>query len=76
MEGKKDTRLSPTMIRKLRDRLGVTQGEFGMFIGVTACTVYWWECGKFEPSEMHRELIIDLRKLGRREVKKVLKGAV
>lgn len=70
---KKDTRLSPVMIKKLRAKLNVTQSEFGELVGVSKCTVYWWEIGKYIPSEENRQLIIDLRKVGRRDVKKVLK---
>jgi putative transcriptional regulator len=44
-------------IRRVRERLGVSQTVFAELIGASASTVRAWERGVREPSEMARRLI-------------------
>jgi hypothetical protein len=40
--------------------------------GVTVGAVYQWETGKFVPKDEKKAVLVSLRKLGRREVKRLL----
>jgi len=39
-------------IKELRFRLGMTQEQFAMELGVTVASVYRWETGKATPSPL------------------------
>ena len=68
----KVARLSPGLIKKLRKRLGITQGELATLVGVSTSAVGFWEYGKAKPEGHNREALVALRKLGRREVRGIL----
>ena len=68
----KVARLSPGLIKKLRARLGITQGKLATLVGVSASAVGSWEYGKAKPEGRNREALVALRKLGRREVARIL----
>jgi DNA-binding transcriptional regulator YiaG len=68
----KAARLSPDLIKKLRARLGITQGELATLVGVSTSAVGSWEYGKAKPEGHNREALVALRKLGRREVRGIL----
>jgi DNA-binding transcriptional regulator YiaG len=68
----KVSRFSPRLIRSLRGHLGLTQKELAILTGVTVGAVHLWESGQFKPSEKKKAVIVALRKLGRREVKKLV----
>jgi len=65
-------RLSPGLIKKLRARLGITQGELATLVGVSHSAVCSWEYGKARPEGHNREALVALRRLGRREVRGIL----
>ena len=65
-------RISPGLIKKLRARLGITQGELATLVGVSGSAVGFWEYGKAKPEGHNREALVALRKLGRREVRGIL----
>ena len=65
-------RISPLLIKKLRARLGITQGELATLVGVSHSAVCSWEYGKAKPEGHNREGLVALRKLGRREVRRIL----
>ncbi len=73
----KVSRFSPRLIRSLRGHLGITQKELAILTGVTVGAVHLWESGQFKPSEKKKAVMVALRKLGRREVRKLVekKGA-
>jgi transcriptional regulator with XRE-family HTH domain len=52
--------------------LGLTQKELAVLTGVTVGAVHLWESGQFKPSEKKKAVIVALRKLGRREVRKLV----
>ena len=68
----KVARLSPGLIKKLRARLGITQGELATLVGVSTSAVGSWEYGKAKPEGHNREALVALRKLGKREVREIL----
>jgi len=68
----KASRISPALIRKLRARLGITQGELATLVGVSTSAVGFWEYGKAKPEGHNREALVALRKLGKREVRGIL----
>jgi len=68
----KVSRFSPRLIRSLRGHLGITQKELAGLTGVTVGAVHLWESGQFKPSEKKKAVMVALRKLGRREVRKLL----
>jgi len=68
----KAARFSPTLIRKLRTRLGLTQAQLAALVGVSAGAVTAWERGGSAPRGANRAALVALRKLGRRDAKKLL----
>jgi len=66
------SRFSPRLIRSLRGHLGLTQKELAVLTGVTVGAVHLWESGQFKPSEKKKAVMVALRKLGRREVRKLV----
>jgi DNA-binding transcriptional regulator YiaG len=68
----KVSRFSPRLIRSLRGHLGITQRELATLTGVTVGAAHHWESGKFKPNMKKKAVIVALRKLGRREVRKLL----
>jgi DNA-binding transcriptional regulator YiaG len=68
----KAARLSPRLIRTLREHLGLTQKNLATLLGVTVGTVHHWEMGKFDPRGEKKGTLVALRKLGRRQVKMLL----
>ena len=70
----KVSRFSPRLIRSLRGHLGITQKELAILTGVTVGAIHQWESGQFKPSLKKKAVMVALRKLGRREVQKLLEG--
>ena len=68
----KKSRFSPRLIRALRKRLGLSQRELAILSGVTVGAVHQWETGKFVPKEEKKGVLVALRKLGRREARRLL----
>jgi DNA-binding transcriptional regulator YiaG len=69
----KKSRLSPRLIKSLRKHLGITQKELAILTGVSVGAAHQWEIGKFMPKKEKKAALVALRKLGRGEVKKLLK---
>jgi len=76
LEEVKESRFSPRLIRSLRRHLGITQKELAILAGVTVGAVHLWESGQFKPSMKKKAVMVTLRKLGRREVRKLLEDKV
>jgi DNA-binding transcriptional regulator YiaG len=68
----KQSRFSPRLIRSLRQHLKISQRELALLTGVTVGAAHLWEKGKFRPSDKKKALLVDLRKLGHQEVRKLL----
>jgi DNA-binding transcriptional regulator YiaG len=71
----RSARLSPRLIRKLRVRLGVSQAALARLAGVSTGAVTQWERGRSVPSGQNRRALVALRKLGRRDVRRLLAGS-
>lgn len=65
-------RFSPRLIKKLRARLKLTQGEVARLVQASVAAVRAWEAGRSRPQGARRSALVALRKLGRREVKRLL----
>ena len=72
----KKSRFSPALIRSLRRQLRITQKELAILTGVTAGAAHQWEIGKFKPKDEKKAVMVALRKLGRRDVRKLLEEKV
>ena len=68
------SRISGNLIRSLRRRLGITQGQLATLVGVSLSAVTLWETNKTRPTGQNRAAIVALRKLGRREVARMLEA--
>jgi hypothetical protein len=65
-------RLSPRLIRTLRTRLGLSQATLARLVGVSAGAVVQWERGRSAPAGPNRGALIGLRRVGRRDVRRLL----
>lgn len=68
----KASRFSPARIVGLRKKLGLSQRELALLAGVSTGAVGLWEKGKFAPTSKKKSALVALRKLGKRDVKKLL----
>jgi DNA-binding transcriptional regulator YiaG len=66
------SRITPETIKKLRAKLGITQMQLAGLVGVTGPAIAQWEGGTSEPRGANRAAVVGLRKLGRKEVKRLL----
>jgi DNA-binding transcriptional regulator YiaG len=68
----KVARLTPERIRNLRKNKGISQRELSILTGTTPGAVLKWEKGKFRPTGEKRAALVALRKVTKRNVKKML----
>jgi len=68
----KASRLTPERIRNLRMKKGISQRELGILTGATTGAVLLWEKGKFKPTRDKKAALVALRKVTKRDVKKML----
>jgi DNA-binding transcriptional regulator YiaG len=69
----KAARITSGWIKNLRKKLGVSQGDLALLMNISASAVQSWEQGRSLPQGQNRVSLVALRKLGRRDVKKMLK---
>ena len=67
-------RLGPKLIKAQRKRLGLSQREFALLLGVSTNTLVLWESGKTNPREKVRAQFAAIREMGRRDAKKLLEA--
>jgi DNA-binding transcriptional regulator YiaG len=65
-------RLSPRLIRKVRERLALSQAAVARLVGVSPAAVVQWEQGKATPTGRNRASLVGLRRLGRRQARRLL----
>ena len=68
----KASRLTPDRIRGLRKKLGISMRELGVLTGSSLGAVQSWERGKFKPQGERKAVLVALRKLRKRDVRKML----
>ena len=68
----KASRLTPERIAGLRKKLGISQRELGLLVGATTGAVLSWEKGKFKPQGEKKAALVALRKVRKRDVRKML----
>jgi DNA-binding transcriptional regulator YiaG len=68
----KASRLTPERIRNLRKKKSISQRELGILTGATTGAVLLWEKGKFKPTRDKKAALVALRKVTKRDVKKML----
>ncbi len=68
----KASRLTPDRIRRLRKKLGMTIRELGILTGTSLSAVLTWEKGKFKPRGEKKAALVALRKLKKRDVRRML----
>ena len=68
----KASRLTPDRIRGLRRKLGISMRELGILTRSSLSAVLSWEKGKFKPTGEKKVALVALRKLRKREVRKLL----
>jgi DNA-binding transcriptional regulator YiaG len=73
-EEMKISRFSPRLVQSLRKHLGLSQRELAILTGVTIGAVQKWESGKFKPKEEKKRRMVALRKLRRKDVRRLLTG--
>jgi len=56
-------------LRSNRERLGLSAGDYGRLIGVSAQSIYNWEGGVAEPREAQKAKLATLRGIGTREAR-------
>jgi len=61
-------------IRSLRKKIGISQEELAVLVGVNRATVSKWEGGKFEPNEEKVRQLAALAGANKEEVQKMLAG--
>ncbi len=68
----KAARLTPDRIRRLRNKLGISMRELGILTGSSVGAVLSWEKGKFRPKGENKAALVTLRKLRKREARRIL----
>jgi DNA-binding transcriptional regulator YiaG len=74
LEEAKASRITPERIRSLRKKLGMSQKDLATLVGVSLGAVASWEKGKFHPNLNKKTILVAIRKLRKRDVKKILAG--
>lgn len=60
-------RFSATGFARNRQRLGLSQKDYGALIGASALSVYKWEKGEVRPRQRYLEAIAHTRSIGKKE---------
>ena len=68
----KASRLTPDRIRGLRKKLGISMRELGILTGTSLGAILSWEKGKFKPRGEKKATLVALRKVRKRDVRKIL----
>jgi len=71
----KVARVSGRAIKNLRKKLGISQQKLAVLLGVSPGAVAFWEQGRTKPRGRNKASLVALRKLGRRDVKRILEKA-
>lgn len=72
IESSKKVRVTPKRIKRLREKLGLSQAQFATLLEVSPFSVCHWELGKTVPRDAQKRRIVAIHKLGKRQLKKIL----
>jgi DNA-binding transcriptional regulator YiaG len=72
----KPVRFAAKGLRAQRNRLGLSQTDFGRLLGVSAQSIYNWERGEARPRDQQMAKIVALRAVGKREAGERLKQLI
>lgn len=67
------SRLGSGGVARIRSKLGLSRAALGKLLEVNQNSIYLWESGKVSPRKNMKAKLVQLRKLGKRAVKKMLK---
>jgi len=70
--GIKAPRITAKSIKGLRKKLGITQERLAILLNVSTSTVAFWEQKRAMPRGKNRAALLTLRKLGRKDIKRIL----
>jgi len=68
----KTARLSSRAIKNIRKKLGISQEKLAAVLDVSPGAVAFWEQGRAKPRGENKAALVALRKLGRRNMKRIL----
>lgn len=68
----KKARVSANAIKNLRKKLGISQEKLAILLNVSPGAVAFWEQKRAKPRGANKGALVALRKLGRRDVKRML----
>ena len=68
----KSARISANAIKNLRKKLGISQEKLAILLNVSPGAVAFWEQKRAKPRGANKGALVALRKLGRRDVKRML----
>ena len=60
-------RFSAAWVKKHREKIGFSQKDYGVLVGVSALTIYNWESERTRPRNEQLVALAAVRKLGKRE---------
>ena len=63
-------RLSPTSIKGMRKRLGLSQAELARLTGVTPVAVYFWESGRTKPRGASVDALVTVRGMSAKQAQR------
>ncbi len=69
----KSARITGRVVKNLRKKLGISQEKLAALLDVSPGAVAFWEQGRARPRGENKAAIVAMRKLGRRDVKRMLK---
>ena len=70
----REVRFAPEWVVNHREKVGLTQAEYGQLVGVSAMTIYNWESAKSRPRAEPLARWGAVKKLGKREAAQRLKA--
>ncbi len=58
-------RFAPRWVRSHRERIGFSQADYAVLVGVSPMTIYNWEHGKTKPGKAQLAALVAVRRLGK-----------
>lgn len=68
----KKSRITPKYISNIRKKLGLTKNEMAAVLEINPNSIYLWETGRATPRNETKAKLIQLREMGKKEVKALL----